>query len=706
MQTEQSTLSAKFKLVDGTIHGKLTACEETCSWADGPVIYRAEVHGKTAIERYEGLHHARIMRRGSRTTITGELAGLQVRHTFNLSGTILAEELTLHNPSKREIRLDRLEIGMTWPLTNASGGLHEAAQAATWIPVPARKHPLDENGGYDDFTAQDLISRRPDAWFGHMATDATGKPRGFNPVDAWIADGWCFSQGNLTLLALKHANGMCEFCPIDAEAHNGTYRLRFGGFTIVHPTCMIWDWIRQKRVPHPMPGKATCIGAGASVNFGLSRYELVAGDWQRGYATFRNYFDGQGFRPPEGFNPPVHWNQLYDMTSWHTVKDWSGGPRRELYTLDALYAEAQKAKDYHCEALYLDPSWDTKFASSIWDEKRLGPQREFVNRLWQEYGLKLSLHSPLAMWCDPSTYPETALRMDANGKRIKGELCSGSRQYLETKAARHRQLCEDGASFIMFDGTIFTGPCYDKRHGHPIPYTPDDQAAAYQWLCDDLLAAYPDTLIELHDVFAGGASDAMLPKHFPHRPGWNVENWGNEYMWHTQEDLLTGRMKYLDYVNRAYSIPMYLHIAMQYDNEHGLAFWYTASTCRHLGIGGTHTNAAVREAQKGYMAKYRELKRFFTQGHYYAPDETIHLHHMPATGEIVALVFNFSDTTIMRKDTLSLPPELKIDIPLIAAGGVSVSARHLHVHAAIPPRGVRVVLLQHRDQTDRTQMIW
>ena len=37
--------------------------------------------------------------------------------------------------------------------------------------------------------------------------------------------------------------------------------------------------------------------------------------------------------------------------------------RPHLYTKEIVEREAAKGRDYSCEALYLDPGWDTEFAT-------------------------------------------------------------------------------------------------------------------------------------------------------------------------------------------------------------------------------------------------------------------------------------------------------------------------------------------------------
>ena len=75
---------------------------------------------------------------------------------------------------------------------------------------------------------------------------------------------------------------------------------------------------------------------------------------------------------------------------------------------------------YSCEALYLDPGWDNDFATFRWGEKWLGPRKAFVDEMQSKYGLKVSLHTPLASWMSvgwpmggtsaPSTYPAASHR--------------------------------------------------------------------------------------------------------------------------------------------------------------------------------------------------------------------------------------------------------------------------------------------------------
>ena len=72
--------------------------------------------------------------------------------------------------------------------------------------------------------------------------------------------------------------------------------------------------------------------------------------------------------------------------------------RLHRYTPAALEKEADKGRDHHCEALYLDPGWDTSFGSFVWGQDWLGPQDTFAEQIRRIYGLKLALHCPMPPW--------------------------------------------------------------------------------------------------------------------------------------------------------------------------------------------------------------------------------------------------------------------------------------------------------------------
>ncbi len=667
-------------------------------WADAPLSFRAAMRDSKGGLHTEGLTGTQIRKDRESVIITGCKAGLEIRHIWEVHDTGLgglAEHLEISNISDATVEFIGFEAGPQCRLTHSDGSILKEHISDLWVPIPMRKHPIDITGGHEEFTAGTLISRKPDYWYNHMGQgiELGRQSKVQCAVPVWAADGWCWTHGKHTLVVFKHSPEHCEFSTINVFREKYGFNLRFGGTTLYQN----------------MPGALVTLQPGESVSLGKTHYILVQGGWNEGYNVFRNAMDRFGYKPPKDYNPSVHWNQLYDMTSWYTTcGDTLCDRRQELYTLDSLWEEARKAREYHCESLYLDPGWDTSFASSIWDEKRLGMQKSFAERLRKEFGLNLALHCPMAAWTHPESYPKEAWRMGADGEHIKNSFCSGARQYLTLKLERLLKLCANGANFLMYDGTAFTGPCFDSKHGHPIPYTVESHAMNYRWLCDEVQKKYSHVLIELHDVLAGGSQDAILPKYFLHRPGWNVELWGNEYMWTSYTDLVTGKMRYLGYVRRAYSLPVYLHISLQTDNMHGLMFWYTASTCQHIGIGGTHPNPVVAAALKGHMSKYRKLKRFFVQGKYYAIDESVHLHVLPDTKEVVIVFFNFSDHADTKIGTVSLPRDIVFNNTYLPGNGVRKvrDSNELDICITIPPWGVHVAVLELRDRKQETVMVW
>ena len=139
------------------------------------------------------------------------------------------------------------------------------------------------------------------------------------------------------------------------------------------------------------PAALTRIAPGESVDLGTTRFETIEGGYPEAMYAYRAMLDEKGCRFPKDFNPPVHWEQLYDM-------DGAWEDRLHRYTKEIVEREAAKGRDYSCEALYLDPGWDTDFATFLWGEKWLGPRKQFIDEMQSKYGLKVSLHTPLATW--------------------------------------------------------------------------------------------------------------------------------------------------------------------------------------------------------------------------------------------------------------------------------------------------------------------
>jgi hypothetical protein len=609
-----------------------------------------------------------------------------------------------------------------------------------------------------------------------------------------------------------------QWSVLATDRTGGNVKLRFGGASMVDGE----------------PSDLGRIGPGKTVRLGVTRYETVRGGYENAMYAFRALLDENGCRFPQGFNPPVHWEQLYDM--WGA---WDDRPHK--YTKAIVEQEAAKGVAYCCEALYLDPGWDDDFATFRWGEKWLGPRKAFVDEMQSKYGLKVSLHTPLASWMSigwpmggpsaPSTYPAAAHRKpprDPGATRFKvpasdqgrrnlallpgakanassvfadgampihqiahlndgwygnqaswiaktpaawaeidlgnvytisqvrlsndeikefsdrkpvsyrilaatkynadsaaatwkpvaqvsGEpllgvrdisfpacaarwvrvqilkskpneprldeiqifearplaardlaawessqarrslnspkaligastICLGSKAYLDEAAKRLLENCADGVIYVMFDGNWYQGGCNDPTHGHPVPFTKEDHMRANLELARRIHEKYPHVLIEMHDMMMGGHPARNTPVYYKYGlPGSYDLNWGFEQMWECLSDITSGRNRALYYYNLGCNVPIYLHINLTKDTPGLVVLWWYASTCRHLGIGGTHKDPAVVAAQKAAMHQYHDLERFFKRGEFYGINEEIHLHALPEENAFVANLFNLSD---------------------------------------------------------------
>ncbi|MBC7289172.1 MAG: hypothetical protein H5T86_14270, partial [Armatimonadetes bacterium] len=187
-----------------------------------------------------------------------------------------------------------------------------------------------------------------------------------------------------------------------------------------------------------------------------------------------------------------------------------------------------------------------------------------------------------------------------------------------------------------------TGPCFAAHHGHPVPYTRDDHVAALREIARRVHEKHPHVIIEQHDQIVAGVHSVYTPVYIGHGNGGWDERWANEYMWQPLQDIKDGRARSMFYYNMAYSLPSYIHIDLRDDNENCLAFWWYASTCRHLGIGGTHPDGRNWLAVRRAMSKYLRLQDFFKRGVFLGLDEETHIHVLPGRGAVVC-AFNLSE---------------------------------------------------------------
>jgi len=586
------------------------------------------------------LENVSIKVNGERVEIRGTLDVLQIEQVFTLpkDKPWMEERISIRNGTDEVVELADIQFGFTRAVSDRLGRFFGGLKNDRFVAIPFRHRPSDA-GDFDvDLTLADLKKYR-----GRERRVSGGYRRfGFYPADQWSSEGWAWQRGSHSFGFFKFNQEAIEFSTLALQPSEEGLHLRFGGAGMVdgEPSCL------QK------------IGPREKIDLGVSRYVSVGGGYTNAYYAFRKFLDEKGCRFPSDYNPPVQWNELYNNREWHVAGPRNSGTKRHLtrkllYTREAMEKEAEKARAYGCEALYLDPGWDTVFGSFIWGKDWLGPQREFVQMLQKKYGLQLALHCPLGSWVSRcrsggwiahTAWPKDSYRKDRNGKVMQGMICLGSKQYLDEAAKRLIALCDKGAVFIMFDGNDYIDGCWNKDHGHPIPYTKEAHCRANLQLARRVHAKYPKVLIEMHDMMLAGKRPRYLPVYYKYGlPGSYDENWGFEFMWNSMADIRNGYARSLYYYNLGCNVPLYLHVDLRDDNQHCLMLWWYASTCRHLGIGGTHNNLLVAQAQRAAMKKYRRLERFYKRGDFYGMNEQVHVHVLPKENALVVNIFNLSD---------------------------------------------------------------
>ncbi len=599
--------------------------------------------------------------------LEGRLEVARVIHRFRVPAKrpYLEEQLTVQNDGSATIGSPELAMGFARSV-GKDGSIEEELRRCRMVSVPFMRTLRGRREEYQDYGFEDILIGRGAYCPRWPARDTTPEMG---------AEGWIWSYGDSSLLIAKHSPEMMEFSILSVEGVGRESVMRFGGASL---------W-------HGDPEEGAKLHPRSSVTFSTTRYILVDGGVKEAYHAFRSYMESQGHGTPPNFDPPVHWNELYDNPLWWGQDTFR--KREELYTLAHMEEEAAKAREVGCESLYLDPGWDTSFGSSIWPPYRLLKAKEFVELMEKEYDLKVSLHMPLAVWCDATAYPLEAHSRAENGEMLPG-LCSASPAYLETKKNRLLELAKAGFVYYMFDGTAFTGECWDSSHGHSVPLKRSEHCRSILQLSQAVHREHPDMIIELHDPILGGVPERYAPMHYLHGlEGSFDEGWGFEYMWDPMEDLISGRAISLYYYNLAYSLPLYLHIDLRKDNAKALEFWWYASTCRHLGIGGKHQDPKVWEAHKKAMKTYMRLKKFFTQGIFLGFGEDVHLHCIPGEARAVLNVFNLDSKAVMRTVEVPLSELGFSDIREASEGEWTTNDGKLSLKLRLEARDAKVVEL-------------
>jgi hypothetical protein len=570
---------------------------------------------------------------------------IHVQQAFHIpkKGNSFEERISLCNRGSRRYKVRDIAFGFRKIIYNRNTARWaEGFEDFVLTPVPHRRrfgHRVDRK-----LTGYALTDLLPHMW--ENVPGGPGEPDGRNLPDHG-SEGWIWTDGRRGLLVIKYQPGQIEFSIFKGEPCTPDFCARFGG-------AGLWRGDPESGQELPIGGK---------VDFGLTHYELIDGGWKEGYYAFRAFMGSHGKKFPQTFNPPVHWNELYNLS-------WRLGDGSTRYSLKQLYREAEIAADIGCEALYLDPGWDTVEGSTIWDEKHLGISlKDFVQTVKDRYSLKVSLH--LMMNTNSRDEYPGMYRRDEQGQIIGvwngAKVCTQS-AWKQEKTRRLLSLARDGVSFFMFDFLAAHPPCHDPLHGHEVPLKRQSHADGLVEVMRNVKKEFPDIIIEAHDRIASGYQD-YHPLYYQYDPGNSFdENWGFEYMWDSYLDLISGKAISLYEYNLAYEIPLYLHInigqksglleqgrSVGPDNHNLLAFWWYASTVRHLGIGGvSDPQSAGYKALKMAMKTYLSLRDFYKRGTFYGIDEMTHVHTLARKNQSVINVFNCTGRKIVRDIRLNI----------------------------------------------------
>lgn len=630
--------------VDRQVNLRLSDAIAGTIFADAAYVYRLGYLSPHGTLLTQGLTAVQVSVQRDSLTIRGQLAGLDIRHELQLphAKPWLEEHLSITNNTRQAVQLNTYAFGMQRRLTNRVGQIFPELGTDRIVAIPFRHRAADPANLDMDFAIAELLTKQGRAPRVHFDKVQFG----FVPARVHASEGWAWTRASGTLGIFKFNQNVCEFSILEMEVDEDGAALRFAGAAQLDG----------------QPDALLNIRPSQTVEFGATRIIHVAGDYVSANYAFRDWLDENDCRFPAHFDPPVHWNELYDNAEWAvSTPGYPPLPRRTrpyTFTKELILEQAAKAKAYGCQALYLDPGWDNEFGTLIWGAEWLGDLKAFIAQVREQYGLSVSLHCPLASWVSidgrgTSSWPPAAQRMTADGQLKQGMLCLASNQYRDEAVRRILALCAGGVRFIMMDGNAWPGECWNPDHGHAVPMTFADHYRANLDIAQRIHAEYPSVLIEMHDPIVGGARMRYSPVYFGYGlPGSFDMNWGFELMWQPLEDIRSGRARSLYYYNLGCNVPIYLHVDLRGDNEHNIVLWWYASTCRHLGIGGTHPNFAIAAAHRKNMERYRELERFFKVGEFYGLSEEFHIHVLRTENAFVVNLFNLSDESRLISGTI------------------------------------------------------
>ncbi len=139
------------------------------------------------------------------------------------------------------------------------------------------------------------------------------------------------------------------------------------------------------------------------------------------------------------------------------------------------------------------------------------------------------------------------------------------------------------------------------------------------------------------------------------------------------------------------------------DNEHQVAFWYLASTIRHIGVGNfTRVPDERKDAVRQALSCFCAHRQCFTNGEFFGVGKLIHIRSLK-NREAIVLFFNDQaepvthDVTVLNADLgFSMPGTLQVK-PYVGADVRCTSfAEAIRFECRIAPYGISAVIVTPR----------
>ena len=664
--------------------GNLTLSDQRRTYAE--CGYRYALAGQVNDQAFAdgALLDRSIDQQAGQTLVSGRFAhsGLMLTQRLRAVDSMIEETITLRNPLPYPVQLQSVEFGFLAAL--------EPRPEWHLVAIPFR---VQLDGSVHDYTRQALI----DGTFTNAVYSEKTRPEPPLTEDGILrSEAWAWGTGDQGLVIIKYNNEVIELSVAAPIQQTGEWLLRFGGAGFAL---------------YGEPSAARTLAPGAEFTFGPTFYAPYAGGIAGAYQLYRDFIDSRGHGFPADYDPPVNWNELYDVGWYHSDAD----KLKQFYTREALLMEAEKARDCGCDLLYLDPGWEVVEGTTLWDEARLGSVADFIRTLKDDYGLDLAYRTILRCYKDhwPHRYmvkhpDRDVAELTYYPGAVGWELCLENREFWEEKLRRILDISKHGVRFMMFDEMDWRGPCHDVSHGHSVPSTPYEHVMAVYALTREVRRQCPGLTVEAHDPVWPWATSIYVPTYFQQGfgdTGAYDENWGFEYMWDCLNDLRSGKALALYYYVLGCNVPLYLHITMAADNDQCVFFWWTASTVRHLGIGGKTSNKTIEpggglpaydpekrfSAYQEQMRAYNRLKPFFVRGRFHGIAENVHLHTLPGAAGGVINAFNLADEA--RRITFNVPFSLlgaTVALPVTGAE-VAWTAEGATLAVNLPPMSPAVI---------------